>query len=93
MQRLTWVVEAQAMCPGKACTSGTSCVRWVRAAAPHTPLLRGCKGGGRGVVGGEATVLRRLCLQRVVPAGEAGGQAGRHANAHAGRGTQAGGLT
>jgi hypothetical protein len=30
-------LEAQAMWPGKACTSGTSCVCCDRAAAPHTP--------------------------------------------------------
>lgn len=41
--RRAWVVEAQAMWPGKACTAGTSWVCWLRAAAPHTPLLRGAR--------------------------------------------------
>lgn len=35
--------DAQAMCPSKLCTSGTSCVAWVRAAAPHTPRLKGIR--------------------------------------------------
>jgi hypothetical protein len=29
--------ESQAMCPGNCSTSGTSCVRRVLAAVPHTP--------------------------------------------------------
>ena len=35
------VLEAQAMCPGKASTSGTTCVRRSRAAAPQTPRAKG----------------------------------------------------
>jgi serine/threonine-protein kinase len=31
------VASSQAICPGNACTSGTSCVVRMRAAAPHTP--------------------------------------------------------
>ena len=33
--------ESQAMWPGKAWTSGTSWISFVRATAPQTPLLRG----------------------------------------------------